>query len=405
MTGNGPEYLPYGRQYIDEDDIQAVVDILRSDWLTTGPTGDKFDHKLRDVTGSDFAVSCSSGTAALHLACMALGLGPGDRVIVPAISFVATANAALYCGADILFSDVDPECGLMRPQDITDLLAGLSADEVASIAAIIPVNLTGEVVAIAAIDDIARAHGWKIIIDSCHALGTSYRDQKGHDRRVGDCHYADIEVFSFHAVKTIAMGEGGAVTTNDQELYHRLRLLRNHGIEKNPDNWLEYTGKTPAPWYYQMQYLGYNYRLSDIHAALGLSQLNKLASFSDRRRQRVAQYDALFARLCPDIRPIKKTPGCTATRHLYVVLIDFAALGITRSDFVGQLAARNIGTQVHYIPIHTQPFYADKYGRLTRPGAESYYARALSLPLHVSMTAADVIYVVEQISAIVKGGL
>jgi len=402
MTGKDPIYLPYGRQLIDEDDIQAVAEVLRGDWLTTGPMVKKFEDRLRDVTGSRYALSCSSGTAALHLACMALGIGAGDRVIVPAISFVATANAPLFCGADVLFSDIDPASGLMRAQDVRDLMANLSPDEMRSIKAIIPVNLLGEVAEIEEIAAIANEQGWKIIIDSCHALGSIYRDRRGGSHPVGDCHFADMEVFSFHPVKTIAMGEGGAVTCNDRDVYDRLALLRNHGLERNPQNF-RVAPETPAPWYYEMQLLGYNYRQSDIHAALGFSQLGKLSSFIEKRHLLTAKYDRLFGGLSDHIRPVPAVPGCRATRHLYVVLIDFPALGIPRHDFVGRLAARNIGSQVHYIPIHTQPFYVDKYGPLSRPGAEDYYARALSLPLHVAMSEDDVACVVAQISDIVRG--
>jgi len=402
MTGKAPRYLPYGRQLIDEDDIQAVAEVLRGDWLTTGPMVKNFEDRLRDVTGSQYALSCSSGTAALHLACMALGIGAGDRVIVPAISFVATANAPLFCGADVLFSDVDPASGLMRAQDVRDLIARLSPDETRSIKAIIPVNLLGEVAEIEEIAAIAHKQDWKIIIDSCHALGTTYRDRRGESHMVGDCHFADMEVFSFHPVKTIAMGEGGAVTCNDRGVYDRLCLLRNHGMERNPQN-LRVAPETPAPWYYEMQLLGYNYRQSDIHAALGFSQLGKLAAFCEKRQRLAAKYDHLFEGLSDHIRPVPAVSGCRATRHLYVILIDFPALGITRRDFVGKLAAGNIGSQVHYIPIHTQPFYVEKYGALSRPGAEDYYARTLSLPLHVSMSEDDVACVVAQISDIIRG--
>lgn len=405
MTSEGHKYLPYGRQFLDEDDIQAVVDVLRGDWLTTGPTVDKFESKFRDIVKADYVAACSSGTAALHMAYMALGVGPGDRVIVPAISFIATANAAAFCGADILFSDVDPETGLMRAEDVMTLIAGLTPEERRSIVAITPVNLMGEVVEIEAISDIARKHGWGIIIDSCHALGTTYRDRDRKARTVGDCHFAHMEVFSFHPVKTIAMGEGGAVTTNDENLYEKLCHLRNHGMERNPEKWAEeWVGRVAPPWYYEMQLLGYNYRQSDIHCALGISQLDKLPAFAAKRRELVAKYDNLLAGLSPYIKSVHSAADCSATRHLYVVLIDFEALGMTRIDFVAALSARKVGTQVHYIPIYAQPYYVEKYGMLARPGAEQYYVRTLSLPLHVSLSQDDVAYVVEQISDIVGRG-
>jgi len=402
MTTGDHKYLPYGRQFLDEDDIQAVVDVLRGDWLTTGPAVHQFENKFREVVNSQHVVSCSSGTAALHMAYMALGIGPNDRVIVPAISFIATANGAVFCGAEILFCDVDPETGLMRAKDVLNLIDGLSPENLASVVAITPVNLTGQIADIEAIHDIAQEHGWKVIIDSCHAVGSSFQDGRGKERTVGDCSFSDMEIFSFHPVKTIAMGEGGAVTTNDPALYERLCLLRNHGMERDPAKLkADFESRVP-PWFYEMQLLGYNYRQSDIHSALGLSQLNKLPAFSDQRRRLVAKYDHLLDGLSPHIRLVTPIEGCVATRHLYVVLIDFDALGLTRNDFVRALADRNVGTQVHYIPIYAHPYYLEKYGPLKLPGAEHYYAQTLSLPLHVSMTTEDVAYVVDQISEITR---
>ncbi len=402
MTGKTPKYLSYGRQFLDEDDIQAVTDVLRGDWLTTGPTVQLFEHKLQQFVKSDYVLSCSSGTAALHMAYMAVGLKAGDRVIVPAISFVATANAVEYCGADILFSDVDPETGLMRAQDVQKLIDDLSPDELDSVVAISPVNLMGEVAEIEAISNIAKQYGWKLIVDSCHALGTSYPDSHGHMRTVGDCHFAHMEIFSFHPVKTIAMGEGGAITTNDNALFEKLCLLRSHGVERDSDKW-EGTFEQKPPWYYEMQILGYNYRQSDIHCALGISQLHKLPSFMKKRRQLVEKYNQLLTGLSPHVKPVASAANGSVTRHLYVILIDFEALGITRINFVAALSDRNVGSQVHYIPINAQPYYREKYGRLTLIGAEQYYERILSLPLHVSMSDNDVTYVVEQISDIVRG--
>ncbi|VAX05329.1 Bacillosamine/Legionaminic acid biosynthesis aminotransferase PglE; 4-keto-6-deoxy-N-Acetyl-D-hexosaminyl-(Lipid carrier) aminotransferase [hydrothermal vent metagenome] len=269
-----------------------------------------------------------------------------------------------------------------------------------------PVNLTGEVAEIEAISMIAQKYGWRMIVDSCHALGTTYLSHDGGDITVGGCHFSDMEVFSFHPVKTIAMGEGGAVTTNDQMLYDRLCLLRNHGIERDAEKWISAPKseiEKPSPWVYEMQILGYNYRQSDIHCALGLSQLNKLPEFTDHRRRLVAKYDQSFMALSASVKPIKPTRGCCVARHLYVVLIDFKALGISRPDFIRELSTRNVGSQVHYIPIYAHPFYRKKYGPQTRRGAEEYYARTLSLPLHVSMSLDDVDYVIAQTSDIIAG--
>lgn len=405
MTDENRTYLPYGRQFVDEDDIQAVTDVLRGDWLTTGPTIQKFEDTFKTLIQSDYFISCSSGTAALHLACLALGIGPGDRVIVPAISFVATANGARYCGADVLFSDVDPATGLMRAQDVLSLIEELTPDELKSVTAILPVNLTGEIAEIEAISAIAKARGWKVIIDSCHAVGTRYQDEAGQSHTVGDCHFSDMEVFSFHPVKTIAMGEGGGVATQDSQLHEKLMLLRNHGMQRDPEKWQEQNPRSaPEPWYYEMQMLGYNYRQSDIHCALGLSQLKKLPLFLEKRRDLVACYDDLLSGLSPHIKPLPGIKGCRAARHLYVLLIDFEAEGISRLEFVKALAARNVGTQVHYIPIYRHPYYQKMYGRLSRPGAAQYYARTISLPLHVAMTREDVAYVVGQVSEVLRGG-
>jgi len=403
MTSDGQRYLPYGRQCLDEDDIQAVADVLRGDWLTTGPTVQKFEDKFKAVVKSDYVVSCSSGTAALHLAYMALGIGPGDYVIVPSISFIATANGAEYCGANLLFTDVDPRSGRMRAEDVQTLMVSLPPEIRDNIRAITPVNLSGEIAEIEAIHEIAQKGGWKMIIDSCHAVGTTYEDSQGNLRRAGDCHFADMEVFSFHPVKTIAMGEGGAVTTNDKALYDKLCLLRNHGMERSPDKWVQaFEGDIPPPWYYEMQVLGYNYRQSDIHCALGVSQLGKLPKFIDKRQRLVSKYNDILADLSPHIVAVTPAAGCLAVRHLYVVLIDFDALGLARGPLVTELAARGVGTQVHYIPIYAHPYYVEKYGELTRPGAEDYYKKALSLPLHVSMDEDDVSFVVDHIADIVK---
>ncbi len=382
-------FLPYGRHGIDEDDIAAVAQVLRGDFLTTGPAVDGFEEKLAGITGVKFAVSCSSGTAALHLATLAMGLGPGDLAVVPSITFLATANAVRYVGADVVFCDVDPDTGLMRPQDLEHAIA----EHGGAIKAVLPVHLAGQSPDMKGIAAIARRHGITIIEDACHALGATY-GATGGDGPVGGCRDSDMAMFSFHPVKTIAMGEGGAVTTNDPVLAARLGDLRSHGMTRdaarftNSDMAFDETGE-PNPWYYEMPEIGFNYRASDIHCALGLSQLGKLDRFVARRRRLAARYDELLTPLAPRIKPLGRMPGCRPAWHLYVALIDFAAAGIDRGALMRRLKDQGIGTQVHYIPVHTQPYYRDLYGKIDLPGAEKYYARCLSLPLFPGMADDD----------------
>lgn len=405
MTEEHAKKLPYGRQLIDEDDIKAVVEVLRSDWLTTGPAVENFEAALADHTDANYVLSCSSGTAALHLAFLALGVGPGDLVIVPSISFIATANGAAFCGADILFCDVDPENGLMRVSDVKNLLQSLTGDEVSRIKAIIPVSLAGQVTDNEGLCALAQEHGWTMLIDSCHALGTRYQDNQGKDHKAGDCAFAALEIFSFHPVKTVAMGEGGAVTTNNPELYEKLKLFRNHGMVREPGKFQNATEEEmQAPWYYEMQSLGFNYRQSDIHCALGISQLTKLEKFVERRAELVMRYDSLLGSVSPHVSLLKKTANCQAGWHLYPLLIDFVSLGLSRTEFMKRLSECNIYTQVHYIPIHSQPYYSEKYGDLSRSGADQYYARTLSLPLFADMDEGDVDFVVASLVEIINQG-
>ncbi len=385
-------YLPYGRHDIDDDDIAAVTRALKSGWLTTGPAVQAFEQALAARVDAAHAVSAANGTAALHLACAALGLGPNDRVVVPALTFLATANAVRYVGAEVIFADCDPETGLMRPEDLT---LALDCAE-GGVKTVLPVHLTGQCAGPERIWELARSNGLKILEDACHALGATYRDRAGREHSVGACGHADAAVFSFHPVKTIAMGEGGAVTTNDAALADRLRRLRNHGMARDA---AEFQNKrlakddagAPNPWYYEMAEIGFNYRASDLHCALGESQLRKLDRFVTRRRELAARYDQIFAALDREIvRPIGRVPGCRPAWHLYAVSIDFDRLEIDRAELMRRLAARGVGSQVHYLPLHLQPYYRARYGALRLPGAEAYYARTLSLPLYPAMADGDV---------------
>ncbi len=395
-------FLPYGHQQIDDDDVAAVVAALRSDFLTTGPAVGRFEQELARKTGANAAVSCSSGTAALHLAAMALDLGPGDRAVVPAVTFLATANAVRYVGADVVFADVDPDSGLMRPADLSNALSAAGGP----VKAVFPVHLAGQCGDAPRLREIAAAAGARVAEDACHALGTTY-ERNGRRVEVGSCADSDLAVFSFHPVKTITTGEGGALTTNDPALAERLAMFRNHGMVKQTDRLqnaeLAFAADGSVnPWYYEMPEVGFNYRASDLHCALGLSQLGKLDAFVARRRTLAAQYDQGLAVLAPLVRPIVRTPGCEPAWHLYIVLIDFAAIGQSRAKVMERLRAAGIGTQVHYVPVPWQPYYRKLYGPMALPGAAAFYERCLSLPLYPGMTTSDVDFVVETLSGIVK---
>ena len=393
-------FLPYGRQLIEDDDVAAVASVLRGDFLTTGPTVKAFEAAFAAKVDAPHAIACSSATAGLHLACLAAGIGPGDKVIVPTLTFLASANAATYVGADVVFADVDPETGLMTPATLEAAFARAGGP----VKAVFPVQLAGQMESPVAIAEIAARHGALVIEDACHALGASYTTPEGV-APLGACRHAAMAVFSFHPVKTIAMGEGGAVTTRDPLLAERLQRLVSHGMHKDParfvnrDLGFDATG-APNPWYYEMPEPGYNYRASDIHCALGLSQLKKLDRFVAARARLAARYDRLLAPLAPRLAPIRRVAGCTPAWHLYAVLIDFEAIGLERSAVMKALLERGVGTQVHYIPVHLQPFYRRRAGALALPGAERYYARSLSLPLFPAMSEADVDRVVDALQTI-----
>lgn len=392
--------LPYGRHSIDDDDVAAVAAVLRSEFLTTGPVTTRFEEAFTRYVDSGFTAVCGTGTAALHLAALALEIKPGDAVIVPSITFAATANAVRYCGGDVVFADVDPATGLLSPQSLEEAVA--RADGRAK--AVFNVHLNGQVGDLAGIAQTARRHNLKIVEDACHALGTVYR-AGNRECRVGACQHADLAIFSFHPVKTIAMGEGGAVVGHDTELNERIKLLRSHGIERDPARFrlieeaLEPSGAR-RPWYYEQQVLGYNYRASDVQCALGLSQLAKIERLIDRRRTLAARYDEAFGSFGPILRPIGRTESCRPAWHTYVVSIDFQALGRSRTQIMMALRDVGISTQVHYIPVHRVPYYRQQGRREILPGADAYYAKALTLPLFPDMQDQDVDRVVAALARI-----
>ena len=398
-------FLPYGRQTIYESDVIAVVDVLRSDYLTTGPIVEAFEMSLSRRMDDAAIVSCSSGTAALHLAALALGLEPGDWVVVPSITFVATANAVRYTGADVIFCDVDPDTGLMTGDT---LQKALDKNSDKNIRAVFPVHRAGQPADPIGIAALARRAGLSVVEDACHALGTFYPGKNDDDPiPIGACAHADMAVFSFHPVKTIACGEGGAVSTRNEKLAQRLRLFRNHGMVRAAEDFqngqMAFDQDGAAnPWYHEMSELGFNYRLSDINAALGNSQLQKLEKFIEARQGIATRYDQLLKDVQPHVQPIKRISGCSVGWHLYPVLIDFEAIGIARSEMMTALRDREIGTQVHYIPVSSQPYYQNRYGDQDLPGAEVYYAATLSLPIFPGMTDDEVVRVVDAIQAVIS---
>lgn len=378
--------LPYGRQFIEDDDIAAVTAVLRSDCLTTGPATTAFEARLAETVAAPHAIACSSGTAALHLAALALGLGPGDKVVVPTLTFLATANAARYVGAEVVFADVDAGTGLLTPATLAEALARAGD----GVKAVFPVHLNGQCCDMAAIAALARRHGLKIVEDACHALGS-----RQHGQPTGACAFSDMAVFSFHPVKTVAMGEGGALTTRDDGLAQALKRLRSHGMTREPAEFqvpeqaFDAEG-LPNPWYYEMAEPGFNYRASDIACALGASQLAKLGRFVARRTELVAAYDRALAPLAPLVQPLPRSADCVPAWHIQVVKIDFATAGKSRAQVMRALQAEEILTQVHYLPVHRQPYYRRLSPGLSLPGADGYYQSCLTLPLFLGLEDEDV---------------
>ena len=401
LTENKRTYLPYGHQEIDESDIDSVIQVLNEEFLTTGPKVDEFENDFAEIVGSKYAIACSSGTAALHLACCALGLGEGDRVLVPSITFVSTANAVRFVNADVDFVDCDARTGLIN---IASLIQHLEIHS--NIKAIIVVHLNGQVAPMEEITRIAQKYNVKIIEDACHALGTTYMNSSKQKIPIGSCEFCSLSVFSFHPVKAITTGEGGMVTTNDPELAEQLKTIKNHGIVRdtkkfiNKEQAFNNSGKA-KPWYYEMQYLGFNYRISDINCALGINQLRKLDMFVAKRKKLMLYYDSLINDLTPIITPIERVPNTEPALHLYPVLIDFDKIKLDKVDIVEKLAAQGIGTQVHYYPVHRQQYYENIYGTKELPGADLYYKNILSLPFFVRMCEKDIDTVVSSLKEVV----
>ena len=391
--------LPYGLHLIEEDDVEAVAAALRDELLAQGPRVAAFERALADRVGAPHAVAVSSGTAALHAALSAGGVGQGDLCVVPAVTFLSTATAALHCGAEAVFADVDPDTGLATPDTMAEAVA-----RAGRVKAVLPVHLSGRLCDTAAMAPQVREHGAILVEDACHALGGE--DERGAP--VGACPHSDAVVFSFHPVKTIATGEGGMVALKDPAWAERIRRFRNHGVTREAALMAEpgsFDGEgAPNPWSYEQLELGFNYRMNEMEAALGLSQLGKLDRFVARRRALADRYDRLLQSLGGRlVRPVPTPPGQRPSLHLYTVLIDFEAAGLTRAELMRALVKKGIGTQVHYIPLYRQPFFRQRYGDMRLPGAEAYYARCLALPLFPAMADAHVDQVVLALGEVLGG--
>lgn len=376
----------YGRQWIDEDDVKAVTEVLRSDLITCGPKVEEFERILEKYTGAKHAVAVSNGTAALHCACIAAGIGEGDEVITTPITFAASANCALYCGARPVFADIDPETYNIDPKSIEEHITDKTK-------AVVAVDFTGQAVKNKEIREICDRHGLIFIEDAAHAIATKY-----NGAQVGSL--ADMTCFSFHPVKTITGGEGGAITTNSDELHKKLVLAHTHGITH--DEALMQDAPHEGPWYYEQISLGYNYRITDFQAALLISQLGKLDSFVARRKEIVKCYNEAFADL-PGIILQKEIPESDTCRHLYIIRLDLEKLSCTRREFFDAMSAENVQCQIHYVPVYWFPYYKNLgYEMGLCPNAEEVYKGILSIPLYPRMSdqdIADVIHAVKKVTA------
>ena len=373
----------YGHQYIDEADVQAVVDVLRNHDLTCGPKIKELEDKLCSVTGAKYAVVCSNGTAALHIACLAAGVGEGDEVITTPITFAASANCALYCGARPVFADIDSETYNIDPKKVEEAVTSKTK-------AVVAVDYTGQSAELDPLLDICRANHLVLIEDGAHVIGTKYKGRANGS-------IADMTTFSFHPVKTVTGGEGGAVLTNDETLYKKLLLYRSHGITRD-ESLMEH--EPDGAWYYEQVALGYNYRMTDIQAALIISQLDKLPMFSERRKEIVARYNEAFGKL-PQLFVQKEIPESDTTRHLYMLRIVPEKLTIDRRQFFDALAAENVCCNVHYIPTYYFPYYEKLgYQRGLCPNAEKLYEEIITLPLYYAMTDEDVESVIKAVTKI-----
>ena len=386
------QVIPYGRQDINEADIAAVVDVLKSDFLTQGPVIPAFEKALSDYVGAKFCLATNSATSALHIACLALGVGEGDIVWTSAITFVASANCALYCNASVDFVDIDLGSGNMSLNALKIKLE--QAKKMGTLPKVlIPVHMGGQSCDMEAIAILGKEYGFAIIEDASHAIGGAYKQQK-----VGSCEFSDITVFSFHPVKIITTGEGGAVFTNHEKLAKKMQLLRSHGITRDQS---EMVSESDGPWYYQQIDLGFNYRITDLQAALGLSQMNRLDEFVGRRNELATQYDKLLKDL-PVFIP-ERTNAVHSSFHLYVIQLDLEKINKSHQEVFIQLRQVGIGVNLHYIPVYLHPYYQNLgFSKGYCPNAEEYYSRAISIPLYSGLSNEQQDFVVKQLEEIVQ---
>lgn len=380
--------IPYGRQHITNEDIEAVVEVLKSDYLTQGPVVPEFESQLAMKIGARFGVATNSATSALHLACLALGLKAGDYLWTSPITFVASSNAALYCGAKVDFVDIDNKTYNLCPVKLRQKLQ--QAEKVGKLPKIVmPVHLAGQSCDMAAIWQLSEEYGFRIIEDASHAIGGKYQ---GH--YIGNCRYSDITVFSFHPVKIITTAEGGMATTQSEELADTMALLRSHGITRDEQ---KMTSSSHGPWYYQQIGLGFNYRMTELQAALGVTQLTQLDNFVHRRHELAIQYEQLLSSL-PLTTPWQH-PDCYSALHLYIVRLRFNQVKCSHGEVFGSLRKQGIGVNLHYIPVHTQPYYQEMgFRQKDYPEAMAYYSEAISLPMYFDLSDADQVSVVSALA-------
>jgi UDP-4-amino-4,6-dideoxy-N-acetyl-beta-L-altrosamine transaminase len=385
------KHIPYGRQAINSADVQAVIDALTSDWLTQGPTVEKFEEAVAEYCGVKYAVAVNSATSALHIACLAAGLCKDDILWTSPNTFVASANCGLYCGSSVDFVDIDPNTYNMSAAKLAEKLG--QSDKNALPKVVIPVHFSGQSCEMDKISELAREFGFTIIEDASHAIGASYKGEK-----VGGCRYSDMTVFSFHPVKIVTTAEGGMIVTNRKDLYEKLTLLRSHGITRVPEKMTE---PSHGPWYYQQIDLGLNYRITDIQAALGVSQMQRIDEFVNRRHQIVQRYNEKLQGL-PVVLPWQN-PDTYSAYHLFVIRLKLDQIQKTHRQVFEALRVAGIGVNLHYIPVHTQPYYQQlgfQWGDF--PTAEQYYREAISLPIFFDLSERDQEYVITTLREVLQ---